>query len=95
MPELETEFIGTQRIAVVQEVMRLLNSAGRGGFMKNELFNDLLKSMHEMDRIVHGKLAPGRVIRFTEPEVKQIRKNTGPSQKQFTDEFEGRYGISR
>ena len=25
--------------------------------MKNELFNDLLKSMHEMDRIVHGELA--------------------------------------
>ena len=52
--------------------------------MKNELFNDLLKSMHEMDRIVHDKLAPGRVTRFTEPEVKQIRMNTGLSQKQFT-----------
>ena len=26
--------------------------------MKNELFNDLLKSMHEMDRIVQGELAP-------------------------------------
>ena len=51
--------------------------------MKNELFNELLKSMHEMDRIVHGELAPGRVIRFTEPEVKQIRMNTGLSQKQF------------
>ena len=45
--------------------------------MKNELFNDLLKSMHEMDRIVQGELAPGRVTRFTEPEVKQIRENTG------------------
>ncbi len=51
--------------------------------MKNELFNDLLKSMHEMDRIVQGELAPGRVIRFTEPEVKQIRMNTGLSQKQL------------
>ncbi len=51
--------------------------------MKNELFNELLKSMHEMDRIVQGELAPGRVIRFTEPEVKQIRMNTGLSQKQF------------
>ena len=46
--------------------------------MKNELFKGLLKSMHEMDRIVQGELAPGRVIRFTEPEVKQIRMNTGP-----------------
>ena len=52
--------------------------------MKNELFKGLLKSMHEMDRIVQGELAPGRVIRFTEPEVKQIRMNTGLSQKQFT-----------
>ena len=51
--------------------------------MKNELFNELLKSMHEMDRIVQGELASGRVIRFTEPEVKQIRMKTGPSQKQF------------
>ena len=25
--------------------------------MKNELFNELLKSMHEMDRIVQGELA--------------------------------------
>ena len=47
--------------------------------MKNELFKGLLKSMHEMDRIVHGELAPGRVTRFTEPEVKQIRMNTGLS----------------
>ena len=52
--------------------------------MKNEQFDELLKSMHEMDRIVQGELAPGRVTRFTEPEVKQIRMNTGLSQKQFT-----------
>ena len=51
--------------------------------MKNELFNELLKSMHEMDRIVQGELVPGRVTRFTEPEVKQIRMNTGLSQKHF------------
>ena len=51
--------------------------------MKNELFNELLKSMHEMDRIVHGELAPGRVIRFTKPEVKRIRMNTGLRKKQF------------
>ena len=51
--------------------------------MKNELFNELLKSMHEMDRIVRGDLTPGRVIRFTEPEVKQIRMNTSLSKKQF------------
>ena len=52
--------------------------------MKNELFKGLLKSMHEMDRIVQGELEPGRVTRFTEPQVKQIRMNTGLSQKQFT-----------
>ena len=38
--------------------------------MKKELFNELLKSMHEMDRIVRGELAPGRVTRFTEPEIR-------------------------
>ena len=52
--------------------------------MKNEQFDELLKSMHEMDRIVQGESAPGRVTRFTESEVKQIRMNTGLSQKQFT-----------
>ena len=51
--------------------------------MKNELFNNLLKSMYEMDRIVQGELAPGRVTQFTEPEIKQIRMNTGLSRKQF------------
>ena len=83
MPELETEFIGTQRIAVIQEVIRLLNSAGRGGLMRNEQFDELLNSMYEMDRIVQGELAPGRVTRFTEPDIKQVRMNTGLSQKQF------------
>ncbi len=34
--------------------------------MKNELFNELLKSMQEMERIVHDELAPGRVTRFKE-----------------------------
>ena len=52
--------------------------------MKNEQFDELLKSMYEMDRIVQGELEPGRVTRFTESEVKQIRMNTGLSQKQFT-----------
>ena len=51
--------------------------------MKNELFNELLNSMHEMDRIIQGDLAPGRVTRFTEPGVRHIRENTGLSQKQF------------
>ena len=45
--------------------------------MKNEQFDELLKSMHEMDRIVQGEATPGRVTRFTEPEVRQIRENTG------------------
>ena len=42
--------------------------------MKNEQFNELLKSMHEMDRIVQGELAPGRVTRFTEPESNRFAK---------------------
>ena len=51
--------------------------------MKNEMFNELLKSMREMDRIVQGELVPGRVTRFSEPEVKHIREKTGLSQKHF------------
>ena len=51
--------------------------------MKKELFNELLESMHEMDRIVRGELPPGRVTRFSEPEVRQIREKTGLSQKHF------------
>jgi len=51
--------------------------------MKKELFNELLQSMHEMDRIVRGEAPPSRVTRFSEPEVKQIREKTGLSQKHF------------
>ena len=45
--------------------------------MKNEQFDELLKNIHEMDRIVQSESAPGRVTRFTESEVKQMRENTG------------------
>lgn len=51
--------------------------------MKKEMFNELLESMHEMDRIVRGELPPSRVTRFSEPEVRQIREKTGLSQKHF------------
>ena len=63
--------------------MRLLISVARGRLTKNEQFDELLNSMYKMDRIVRGELAPGRVTRFTEPEVKQVRMNTDLSQKQF------------
>ena len=44
--------------------------------MKNERFNELLKSMQEMDRIVQGELAPGRVTRFTRPVQFVVYKET-------------------
>lgn len=51
--------------------------------MKNELFNELLASVQEMDKIVHGKKAAARVTEFPEPEVKLIREKVGLSQNRF------------
>ncbi len=51
--------------------------------MKNELFNELLASVKEMDDIVQGKKAAGRVTEFPEPEVRSIREKVGLSQNRF------------
>lgn len=37
--------------------------------MKNELFNDLLASVKEMDKIVQGINAAARITEFPEPQV--------------------------
>lgn len=51
--------------------------------MKNELFEELLASVHEMDDIAHGKKKAARVTEYPEPEVKVIREKTGLSQVRF------------
>jgi len=51
--------------------------------MKDEMFNELLKSVKEMDQIAKGKKKASRRFAFKEPKVKTIREETGLSQTQF------------
>jgi putative transcriptional regulator len=51
--------------------------------MKDEMFDELLKSVNEMDEITRGKQKASRRFTFKEPEVKTIRERTGLSQTQF------------
>lgn len=51
--------------------------------MKDEMFNELLESVKEMDKIAKGKKKASRRFTFKEPEVKTIREETGLSQTHF------------
>ena len=51
--------------------------------MKDEMFNELLESVQEMDKISKGKKKASRQFTFKEPEVKAIREKTGLSQTHF------------
>lgn len=51
--------------------------------MDNAMFNELLKSVEQMDDIVQGKRKPARQFEFPELEVKAIREKTGLSQGRF------------
>lgn len=51
--------------------------------MKEMMFNELLKSVKEMDQIARGKKKASRRFTFKDPEVKAIREETGLSQTQF------------
>lgn len=51
--------------------------------MDNKLFNELLSSVQEMDKIAKGKKKPARTFKYPEPEVKAIREKTGLSQTHF------------
>ena len=51
--------------------------------MKNDMFDELLASVHEMEEIVQGKNAAARMTEFPEPEVKLIREKVGLSQNRF------------
>jgi putative transcriptional regulator len=53
--------------------------------MEDEMFNELLQSVHKAGAIMRGELPPGRVTRI-EPEdmkVKEIRNRLKLSQSQF------------
>ncbi len=51
--------------------------------MDNDIFNELLASVEEMEKIAKGNKAPSRQFQFVEPEVKAIREKTGLSQSRF------------
>ena len=51
--------------------------------MNRTTFDELLDSVEEMDKIVHGKEKASRKTEFPEPLVKEIREQTGLSQVRF------------
>ena len=51
--------------------------------MNDKMFNELLDSVKEMDKIAKGKKRPARKFVIKEPEVKDIREQTGLSQTDF------------
>ncbi|HEX7324700.1 MAG TPA: helix-turn-helix domain-containing protein [Rhodanobacteraceae bacterium] len=51
--------------------------------METKLFDQLLRSVSEMDEIVHGERAPSREFAVDGLKVKDIRRATGLSQAHF------------
>ncbi len=51
--------------------------------MNDEMFNELLDSVKEMDKIAKGKSRASRRFVFPDPEVKMIREKVGLSQTHF------------
>ncbi len=51
--------------------------------MNKTMFDELLRSVEEMDAIVAGKKKPARKFEFPDPEVKAIREKVGLSQAKF------------
>ena len=51
--------------------------------MDKKLFDELLESVKEMDRIGQGKKKPARSFTWKEPQGQRIRERTGLSQAKF------------
>ena len=51
--------------------------------MKDDLFNELVASVREGGRILHGKAKPSRTFIIETPNVKKIRSNYKLSQNEF------------
>lgn len=51
--------------------------------MKDQMFNDLLKSMQEADQIIKSTAQPSRYFEIAAPDIKEIRSNLGVSQQDF------------
>jgi putative transcriptional regulator len=58
--------------------------------MKDELFEELKKSIKESGKILKGKKKPSREFQFNNPDPKKIRERLGLSQNKFA----GLLGIS-
>lgn len=58
--------------------------------MKDELFEELKKSIKQGGKILKGKAMPGREFSFDKPDPKLIRERLGLSQAKFA----GMLGIS-
>ena len=52
--------------------------------MDKAMFEEMLASTQEMDRMLKGKIKPSRRFDHPEPEVKNVREKTGLSQLQFS-----------
>lgn len=51
--------------------------------MKDEMFNELVESVREGGKILHGKTKPSRKFVLEAPDVKKIRANYKLSQNEF------------
>jgi len=51
--------------------------------MEKDMFDELVTSVQEMDKIVKGSKKASRSFDFPEPEVKAIRERLGVSQDKF------------
>ena len=53
--------------------------------MEENMFNQLLESVHEMNDIVEGKTEPSRVFEYKAVKVKEIRDKAGLTQEKFAE----------
>ena len=51
--------------------------------MKDEAFQELLKSVRQAGRIKRGRLKPGRIMAFRPADVLAVRDKLGASQSEF------------
>lgn len=68
-------------------------STEKGATMNEKDFNELLKSVEEMNAIERGELKPARVTRrgklpAKETELAKLRESTGMTQKEFAKALE-------
>jgi putative transcriptional regulator len=53
--------------------------------MKKETFDELLASIEQGGKILHGKKPPSRLFRMDEPDVPAIRLGLGLTQQRFAE----------